>query len=428
MMGLQPAGVAWPDYSTSVRYDVLGLIFALALHTPLFFIKMDPKKKVVDSPASRLVAVDLMDEAALKKAQEAPPPPPIAEKQDNLMSKLKALVRREPPPPPVPKPEAAKAPDLTPKTIDLAPKADLPAPAAPKLQSKSGFETTANPALVQEKKLAMMGAAPAPVALSAQKLGTIENRDAVKSDKGKFQISNKDVIGAIGGGSARIADPAAPTIAIPTGKGDSKERFSAPSAAMADRGKFGGTGPAGALGGPDQKMGLRDSIIARDAAPSQISMSPRSAGADLAGALGATKQDAGRYQGGSASGGSSGGLAQPAAKAKAPALPVAAPVVKKKPSMFVIQGELQNRRILRQVPPEYPAWAQAQGIEASVVLEFTVTPDGSVKNTVVVRRTSGYPKLDQSAITALLQWQFAPLAGDENRQEVGLITFNYSLR
>ena len=74
-----------------------------------------------------------------------------------------------------------------------------------------------------------------------------------------------------------------------------------------------------------------------------------------------------------------------------------------------------------------PAWAQEQGISASVILEFTVDPEGNVKNVIVVRRTSGYPKLDESAMQALRQWKFVPLGAGENRNEVGQITFNYSL-
>jgi TonB family protein len=61
-----------------------------------------------------------------------------------------------------------------------------------------------------------------------------------------------------------------------------------------------------------------------------------------------------------------------------------------------------------------------------VVLEFTVDPNGYVKDSVVVRRTSGYIKLDESAIRALKQWKFQALP-DLNREEVGQITFNYSL-
>jgi len=99
---------------------------------------------------------------------------------------------------------------------------------------------------------------------------------------------------------------------------------------------------------------------------------------------------------------------------------------KEKKSLFTITGALKDRSIVRQVAPEYPAWAQAQGIEAAVVLEFTVDSAGLVKPDIIVRRTSGYPKLDETALSALRQWKFVPL-DDVNRDEVGLITFTYSL-
>lgn len=100
------------------------------------------------------------------------------------------------------------------------------------------------------------------------------------------------------------------------------------------------------------------------------------------------------------------------------------PTVAKK-SLFVISGPLKDRGIEHQVSPEYPEWAQSQGLEASLTLEFTVDPMGQVKNIIVIRRTSGYPRLDETAIQALRRWKFVPLA--EDREEVGLITFKYSL-
>ena len=95
--------------------------------------------------------------------------------------------------------------------------------------------------------------------------------------------------------------------------------------------------------------------------------------------------------------------------------------------MFSITGPLKNRGIKKKVIPEYPGWAQEKGIEAAVVLQFTVSPEGFVKNSIVVRRTSGYPKLDNSAIKALRKWRFVPLTDGSNRQEVGNITFNFTL-
>jgi TonB family protein len=95
---------------------------------------------------------------------------------------------------------------------------------------------------------------------------------------------------------------------------------------------------------------------------------------------------------------------------------------------FDLEGPLGNRPILHKVIPQYPSWAEEQGIVGSVQLYFTVTPDGSVRSNIQVRRTTGYPALDQLGVDALKQWKFAPLqAADEGKGEWGLITFNFSL-
>ena len=93
--------------------------------------------------------------------------------------------------------------------------------------------------------------------------------------------------------------------------------------------------------------------------------------------------------------------------------------------MFVITGPLKDRKVEKRVLPEYPDWAINEGVEASVILEFTVAPEGFVKESIVVRRSSGYPKLDEWTKKALRQWKFVGL--QENREEVGTITFNYAL-
>jgi TonB family protein len=95
---------------------------------------------------------------------------------------------------------------------------------------------------------------------------------------------------------------------------------------------------------------------------------------------------------------------------------------------FQLEGPLGNRGIVKKVIPQYPAWAEEQGIVGSVQLYFTVTPDGSVRPSIQVRKTTGYPNLDQLGIDALKQWKFAPLnTPDEGNGQWGLITFNFSL-
>lgn len=103
-------------------------------------------------------------------------------------------------------------------------------------------------------------------------------------------------------------------------------------------------------------------------------------------------------------------------------------VAKKVNKGFEIAGPLTNRAINKKVIPQYPAWAEEQGLIGSVRLYFTVTPDGKVRPNITVTKTTGYPQLDQLGIDALKEWQFAPLsAADEGRGEWGIITFNFSL-
>ncbi len=95
---------------------------------------------------------------------------------------------------------------------------------------------------------------------------------------------------------------------------------------------------------------------------------------------------------------------------------------------FDISGPLNNRPIVKKVIPQYPAWAEEQGIIGSVRLYFTVTPEGTVRPNIRVTKTTGYPQLDQLGIDALKQWQFAPSKStDQGEGEWGIITFNFSL-
>ena len=94
---------------------------------------------------------------------------------------------------------------------------------------------------------------------------------------------------------------------------------------------------------------------------------------------------------------------------------------------FDISGPLMNRGISFKVIPEYPAWAEEQGIMGSVRLYFTVDAAGNVRSNIRVTKTTGYPALDQLGIDALKKWKFVPLAGGSDEGQWGIITFNFSL-
>lgn len=414
-------GSSWNMQGPSFGTDAMSFLFAIALHVPLFFFQLDAHKKTIERPTERLVSIDLIEQIKPKEPEAAPAPP--VQQKASFMERLKQLVKKEPPPPPVEKKPAPEKLLEAPRPLPLQAKLDLPEKIQPTLASKSGFQTKADPNLIKETKLAMNSNVPGIAPLSAKKLGVVDDRAAVKTSKGSFQVGKGDTLKSIGGDGPGLSGAAAPVIAIQTGNKATTEKFSAPITQKSDKGRIGAV-PAADLGGP--KLGLRDSIIARDAAPSQIATGNKAGGVGGLPAATGSKRDAGRsFQSGAVPSGASGSVGSGVATS-APVVP-AVPRKKEKPALFVITGPLKDRKIVKQVTPEYPAWAQAQGISASVVLEFTVEPDGSVKNLIVVRRTSGYSKLDETAIQALRQWKFAPLADGENRAEVGLITINYSL-
>jgi TonB family protein len=65
-------------------------------------------------------------------------------------------------------------------------------------------------------------------------------------------------------------------------------------------------------------------------------------------------------------------------------------------------------KLLREVKPQYTAQAMRAKIQGTVLLECVVQPDGSVGNIKVVRSLDSTFGLDQEAIKAARQWQFAP--------------------
>lgn len=96
-----------------------------------------------------------------------------------------------------------------------------------------------------------------------------------------------------------------------------------------------------------------------------------------------------------------------------------------KKKALIIQGDIAGRKVLVAKKPPYPRWAQEQGLEASVTIYFVVRPDGSVKDNLIIERSSNYPELDQLAKEALLQFKFAPISGSD--EQSGYATFRYTL-
>lgn len=73
----------------------------------------------------------------------------------------------------------------------------------------------------------------------------------------------------------------------------------------------------------------------------------------------------------------------------------------------------------RHVAPVYPQQAKDAHVQGLVVIQARVEPDGHVSHARVVRSN---PPLDQSAIDAVLQWEFEPLVIDGEGVAYLLIT------
>lgn len=84
---------------------------------------------------------------------------------------------------------------------------------------------------------------------------------------------------------------------------------------------------------------------------------------------------------------------------------------------------LASPKVLKKVPPEYPAEAARKSVNAGTVrARLTIAPDGKVTEVEIVEAE---PKrvFDRAAIEALKEWRFEPGA-DKQTHEVKLVFRN----
>jgi protein TonB len=70
-----------------------------------------------------------------------------------------------------------------------------------------------------------------------------------------------------------------------------------------------------------------------------------------------------------------------------------------------VGGNVKEPRPIRTVPPVYPPLASKARVSGTVVLEATLTAQGTVEE---IRVISGHPLLIEAAIAAVKQWQYEP--------------------
>lgn len=83
------------------------------------------------------------------------------------------------------------------------------------------------------------------------------------------------------------------------------------------------------------------------------------------------------------------------------------------PAPVVVEPRIDSRRGLTE--PPYPASEIRQGHEGTVLLSLEVLPNGRVGE-VRLDRSSGFPKLDESAMREAKRWRFIPGTSDGTPQ------------
>ncbi|MDT7043914.1 energy transducer TonB [Candidatus Nitronereus thalassa] len=82
----------------------------------------------------------------------------------------------------------------------------------------------------------------------------------------------------------------------------------------------------------------------------------------------------------------------------------------------------------RTLPPVYPRIAREAGWEGTVVVRVAVQPDGHPEK-IEIRKSSGYPVLDEAAVEAVKKWQFSPAKdGNIPIRSIVEIPINFDLR
>lgn len=128
----------------------------------------------------------------------------------------------------------------------------------------------------------------------------------------------------------------------------------------------------------------------------------------------------------------------PVVKAPEPVLPVESPVNKAPESMPAMASlpappapvtpPRFNADYLTNPAPEYPRLSRRLGEEGRVLLRVFVTAEG-LPSKVEVKTSSGFPRLDESAVQTVWHWKFVPARqADQPVAAWVLIPINFSLR
>ena len=92
---------------------------------------------------------------------------------------------------------------------------------------------------------------------------------------------------------------------------------------------------------------------------------------------------------------------------------------------FIIEGEIEGRKVLSNPLPEYP---EGLNKNATIKIACVVLPDGSVSSTGMIPVRKENAVLEELAMNSLKLWRFAPLPEGINQNQKGFITFIFEVK
>ena len=92
---------------------------------------------------------------------------------------------------------------------------------------------------------------------------------------------------------------------------------------------------------------------------------------------------------------------------------------------FTIEGEIKGREIVYEKKVIYP---EGLNKNAQIKISFVVLPDGAVSASDMFPVRKENETLEELAMTNLKLWKFSPLSEGDNRNQKGIITFEFILK
>ncbi len=91
-----------------------------------------------------------------------------------------------------------------------------------------------------------------------------------------------------------------------------------------------------------------------------------------------------------------------------------------------IGGDVAQANLISSPKPQYPALARAARVQGVVLLNATISKEGTIKDLKVI---SGHPLLNEAAMEAVRQWRYKPqMLNQQPIEVITTITVNFTFQ